>query len=54
MIGQITNPTKGVNHYVTPEVEMVELEANNVFLDGGGSSVTGEWTLPDGGADKEE
>lgn len=34
MIGQVTNPKKGLNYYVTPEVEMVELEANNVFLDG--------------------
>lgn len=54
MIGQVTNPKKGVNYYVTPEVEMVELEANNVFLDGGGSSWTGGGNLPGGGADPEE
>lgn len=48
MIEQVTNPTKGVNHYVTPEVEMVELEANNSFLnntsgsEGGGDAGTGE------------
>lgn len=34
MIGQVTNPKKGVNYYVTPEVEMVELEANSSFLNG--------------------
>lgn len=50
MIGQVTNPTKGLNHYVTPEVEMVELGINSSFLDDGSTGGTVP-DIPGGGDD---
>lgn len=50
MIKQITNIMDGRNPYVTPEVEMVELEANSSFLDNGSIGGTGP-DIPGGGDD---
>ena len=50
MIKQITNIMDGQNPYVTPEVEMVELEANSSFLDNGSTGGTVD-PIGDGGDD---